>query len=69
MTATAPTPIPPPTNPTGTAGAPAAAPTDTAALPANAARGAFRHSLALDTTFGAASAVRVSANVRSRAWT
>jgi hypothetical protein len=62
-------PMPPAMNPTGTAGEPAAALTVTAALSANAATGRFSHSRALETTSGVASAVRVSANVRSRAWT
>ncbi len=53
----------------GTAGEPAAALTETAALSAYAATGTFWHSPALDTTSGAASAVRVSANARSRACT
>ena len=67
MTAMTVRPTPPATNPKGTAGEPAAALTEMAALSTYAATGTFWHSLALDTTSGAASAVRVSANARSRA--
>jgi hypothetical protein len=56
-------------NPKGTAGAPDAALTLTAALSEYAATGTFWHSAALETTSGLASAVRVSSNERSTATT